>query len=54
MNKIYNDLPVKDGYLSCGRLGDYSIAQKKGGMYILINLITPAISKMVVGVILNQ
>ena len=31
MNKIYNDLPVvKDGCLSCDRLGDYSIAENKG------------------------
>ena len=31
MNKIYNDLPVVEyGYLSCDKLGDYSIAERKG------------------------
>lgn len=31
MDKIYNDLPVvKDKQLVCDKLGDYSIAEKKG------------------------
>ncbi len=30
MNKIYNDLPSSGGELFCDRLGDYSIAERKG------------------------
>ena len=38
MNKIYNDLPVvEDGELACDKLGNYSIAKRKGWDVIFVD-----------------
>ena len=38
MNKIYNDLPVVEyGELACDKLGDYSIAKRKGWDVIFVD-----------------